>query len=70
MQTVRVWQGSENGNYDCRHVLKDHTAEVNMMSTSVHITCFVIHAHTRFKVFRLVIIFLSFTTLLRFYTIK
>lgn len=28
LQTVRVWQGSENGNYDCRHILKDHTAEV------------------------------------------
>jgi len=28
LQTVRVWQGSEDGNYDCRHILKDHTAEV------------------------------------------
>ncbi|KAL2465312.1 Pre-mRNA-processing factor 19 [Abeliophyllum distichum] len=26
-KTVRVWQGTENGNYDCRHILKDHTAE-------------------------------------------
>ncbi|KAF2314056.1 hypothetical protein GH714_021794 [Hevea brasiliensis] len=26
-KTVRVWQGSEDGNYDCRHILKDHTAE-------------------------------------------
>jgi len=28
MQTVRVWQGGNDGNYNCRHVLKDHTAEV------------------------------------------
>lgn len=28
LQTVRVWQGSENGSYDCRHTLKDHNAEV------------------------------------------
>ncbi|KAL0305240.1 UNVERIFIED_CONTAM: Pre-processing protein [Sesamum angustifolium] len=27
-KTVRVWRGSEDGNYECRHVLKDHTAEV------------------------------------------
>ncbi|KAH7573172.1 hypothetical protein JRO89_XS03G0082800 [Xanthoceras sorbifolium] len=26
-KTVRLWQGSEDGNYDCRHILKDHTAE-------------------------------------------
>lgn len=30
LQTVRVWQRSEDGNYDCKHTLKDHTAEVNM----------------------------------------
>ncbi|GAB2245504.1 hypothetical protein Droror1_Dr00000997 [Drosera rotundifolia] len=35
-KTVRLWQGSENGNYDCRHVLKDHTAEVQ--AVSVHAT--------------------------------
>ncbi|KVI00414.1 Pre-mRNA-splicing factor 19 [Cynara cardunculus var. scolymus] len=35
-KTVRVWQGSENGNYDCRHVLKDHTAEVQ--AVTVHAT--------------------------------
>lgn len=28
LQTVCVWQSSENGNYDCRHTLKDHSAEV------------------------------------------
>ncbi|KAL5996893.1 E3 ubiquitin-protein ligase prp19 [Asimina triloba] len=26
-KTVRVWQESEDGNYNCRHILKDHTAE-------------------------------------------
>lgn len=30
LQTVRLWQSSENGNYDCKHILKDHTAEVTM----------------------------------------
>ncbi|XP_057957414.1 pre-mRNA-processing factor 19 [Malania oleifera] len=35
-KTVRVWQGSENGNYDCRHILKDHTAEVQ--AVTVHAT--------------------------------
>ena len=35
LQTVRVWQGSESGNYDCRHVLKDHTAEVKIISFSL-----------------------------------
>ncbi|KAG6766265.1 hypothetical protein POTOM_030337 [Populus tomentosa] len=34
--TVRVWQGSEDGNYDCRHILKDHTAEVQ--AVTVHAT--------------------------------
>lgn len=39
LQTVRVWQGSENGNYDCRHVLKDHTAEViNLISANENIS--------------------------------
>ncbi|XP_076961177.1 pre-mRNA-processing factor 19-like [Bidens hawaiensis] len=35
-KTVRVWQGSENGNYDCKHVLKDHTAEVQ--AVTIHAT--------------------------------
>ncbi|XP_011013445.1 PREDICTED: pre-mRNA-processing factor 19-like [Populus euphratica] len=35
-KTVRVWQGSEDGNYDCRHILKDHTAEVQ--AVTVHST--------------------------------
>ncbi|KAL2921248.1 Pre-mRNA-processing factor 19 [Bienertia sinuspersici] len=35
-KTVRLWQGSEDGNYDCRHVLKDHTAEVQ--AVTVHAT--------------------------------
>ncbi|KAJ6817044.1 pre-mRNA-processing factor 19 [Iris pallida] len=35
-KTVRVWQGNEDGGYDCRHVLKDHTAEVQ--AVTVHAT--------------------------------
>ncbi|XVF66405.1 hypothetical protein PTKIN_Ptkin10aG0032900 [Pterospermum kingtungense] len=35
-KTVRIWQGSEDGNYDCRHILKDHTAEVH--AVTVHAT--------------------------------
>ncbi|KAH9681724.1 pre-mRNA-processing factor 19 [Citrus sinensis] len=35
-KTVRVWQGSEDGNYDCKHTLKDHTAEVQ--AVTVHAT--------------------------------
>ncbi|VFQ85430.1 unnamed protein product [Cuscuta campestris] len=35
-KTVRLWQGSEDGSYACRHVLKDHTAEVQ--SVTVHAT--------------------------------
>ncbi|WOL09945.1 pre-mRNA-processing factor 19 [Canna indica] len=35
-KTVRIWQGTEDGNYDCRHVLKDHTAEVQ--AVTVHAT--------------------------------
>lgn len=35
-KTVRVWKGSENGNYDCRHILKDHTAEVQ--AVTIHAT--------------------------------
>ncbi|XAR48930.1 hypothetical protein NMG60_11031921 [Bertholletia excelsa] len=35
-KTVRLWQGSENENYDCTHVLKDHTAEVQ--AVTIHAT--------------------------------
>ncbi|KAJ8763929.1 hypothetical protein K2173_003711 [Erythroxylum novogranatense] len=35
-KTVRVWQGFEDGKYDCRHILKDHTAEVQ--AVTVHAT--------------------------------
>ncbi|KAA3485357.1 pre-mRNA-processing factor 19-like [Gossypium australe] len=35
-KTVRIWQGSEDGNYNCRHILKDHTAEVQ--AVTVHAT--------------------------------
>ncbi|CBI23714.3 pre-mRNA-processing factor 19 isoform X2 [Vitis vinifera] len=35
-KTVRVWQGSDNENYNCRHILKDHTAEVQ--AVTVHAT--------------------------------
>ncbi|XVF62778.1 hypothetical protein PTKIN_Ptkin09bG0035800 [Pterospermum kingtungense] len=35
-KTVRIWQGSENGSYDCKHILKDHTAEVQ--AVTVHAT--------------------------------
>ncbi|KAF5950692.1 hypothetical protein HYC85_012685 [Camellia sinensis] len=35
-KTVRLWQGSENGNFDCRHILKDHTAEVQ--AVTIHAT--------------------------------
>ncbi|XP_057547020.1 pre-mRNA-processing factor 19-like [Amaranthus tricolor] len=35
-KTVRLWQGSEHGNYGCRHVLRDHTAEVQ--AVTVHAT--------------------------------
>lgn len=31
-KTVRVWQGSEDGEYNCRHILKDHTAEVQAVT--------------------------------------
>ncbi|KAF7150492.1 hypothetical protein RHSIM_Rhsim02G0043500 [Rhododendron simsii] len=33
-KTVRLWQSSENGNYDCKHILKDHAAEVEDTSGS------------------------------------
>ncbi|XP_039157118.1 pre-mRNA-processing factor 19 homolog 1 isoform X1 [Eucalyptus grandis] len=35
-KTVRIWQGSEDGSYNCRHILKDHTAEVQAIT--VHAT--------------------------------
>ncbi|XP_057742767.1 pre-mRNA-processing factor 19-like [Arachis stenosperma] len=35
-KTVRVWQGSEDGNYNCKHILRDHTAEVQ--AVTVHAT--------------------------------
>ncbi|KAL6532448.1 E3 ubiquitin-protein ligase prp19 [Orobanche gracilis] len=35
-KTVRLWQGSENGNFECKHILKDHTAEVQ--AVTVHAT--------------------------------
>ncbi|CAN0904866.1 Pre-mRNA-processing factor 19 [Linum grandiflorum] len=35
-KTVRVWQESEEGSYDCRHILRDHTAEVK--AVTVHAT--------------------------------
>ncbi|KAJ7548824.1 hypothetical protein O6H91_07G028700 [Diphasiastrum complanatum] len=31
-KTVRIWQGNEEGNYDCKHVLRDHTAEVTAVT--------------------------------------
>lgn len=31
-KTVRIWKGSEEGNYDCRHILKDHTTEVEAVT--------------------------------------
>ncbi|KAH9602067.1 hypothetical protein KSS87_007005 [Heliosperma pusillum] len=35
-KTVRLWRGLDDGTYDCRHVLKDHTAEVQ--AVTVHAT--------------------------------
>eukprot|EP00252_Welwitschia_mirabilis_P014162 TRINITY_DN31204_c0_g1_i1.p1 TRINITY_DN31204_c0_g1~~TRINITY_DN31204_c0_g1_i1.p1 ORF type:complete len:523 (-),score=113.97 TRINITY_DN31204_c0_g1_i1:369-1937(-) len=35
-KTVRIWQANEDNAYLCRHVLKDHTAEVH--SVTVHAT--------------------------------
>ncbi|KAK7251455.1 hypothetical protein RIF29_34673 [Crotalaria pallida] len=26
-RTVRLWQGSDDGSYNCRHILRDHTTE-------------------------------------------
>lgn len=35
-KTVRIWQGSDEGNYNCNHVLRDHNAEVQ--AVTVHAT--------------------------------
>lgn len=35
-KTVRVWQGTDDGNYSCRHILNDHTAEVQ--AVTIHAT--------------------------------
>ncbi|XP_048334064.1 pre-mRNA-processing factor 19 [Ziziphus jujuba] len=35
-KTVRIWQGSDDGNYNCSHILKDHDAEVQ--AVTVHAT--------------------------------
>ncbi|CAN1279100.1 Pre-mRNA-processing factor 19 homolog 2, partial [Linum perenne] len=35
-KTVRVWKESEDGSYDCKHILRDHTAEVQ--AVTVHAT--------------------------------
>ncbi|KAK4765886.1 hypothetical protein SAY87_007528 [Trapa incisa] len=35
-KTVRIWQSSEEGNYTCRQILKDHSAEVQ--AVTVHAT--------------------------------
>ncbi|XP_074579819.1 pre-mRNA-processing factor 19-like [Curcuma longa] len=31
-KTVRIWQVTDDENYDCRHVLRDHTAEVQAVT--------------------------------------
>ncbi|MED6136728.1 hypothetical protein PIB30_058491 [Stylosanthes scabra] len=33
-KTVRVWQGSDDGNYNCKHILRDHTAEVEAVTVN------------------------------------
>ncbi|KAF9604851.1 hypothetical protein IFM89_010526 [Coptis chinensis] len=35
-QTVRVWQGNEDGGYNCQHIWRDHTAEVQAIT--IHAT--------------------------------
>ncbi|PON38165.1 WD repeat containing protein [Parasponia andersonii] len=35
-KTVRIWQGSDDGNYNCNHILNDHNAEVQ--AVTVHAT--------------------------------
>lgn len=32
LQTMRVWQGSEHGSYNCGDILKDHTAEALLVT--------------------------------------
>ncbi|TQD86864.1 hypothetical protein C1H46_027565 [Malus baccata] len=34
-KTVRIWQGTDDGNYNCRHILKDHTAERKLDDTGL-----------------------------------
>lgn len=38
LQTVRLWQGSDDGNYNCRHILRDHTAEVSESKVTILLT--------------------------------
>ncbi|XP_066316505.1 pre-mRNA-processing factor 19-like [Miscanthus floridulus] len=40
-KTVRIWCGSEYGNYSCVHTLKDHTAEVAAVTVQECEKCFV-----------------------------
>ncbi|KAL3648737.1 Pre-mRNA-processing factor 19 1 [Castilleja foliolosa] len=35
-KTVRLWQGSDDGSFECKHILKDHTAGVQ--AVTVHAT--------------------------------
>ncbi|KAI4342641.1 hypothetical protein MLD38_027241 [Melastoma candidum] len=35
-KTVRIWEGTENGNYSCKHTLRDHSDEVQ--AVTVHAT--------------------------------
>ncbi|MQM02086.1 hypothetical protein Taro_034852 [Colocasia esculenta] len=40
-KTVRIWQGANDSNYNCLHILKDHTAEVSffvVQAVTVHAT--------------------------------
>nr|CAB3449291.1 unnamed protein product [Digitaria exilis] len=36
-KTVRIWHGSEYGNYSCRHIIKDHSAESNVANLKGHV---------------------------------
>jgi hypothetical protein len=47
LQTVRIWQQSEDGNYSCIRTLKDHTAEVSIK------VCFYNDVHTLVSTFSL-----------------
>ncbi|OWM91573.1 hypothetical protein CDL15_Pgr012332 [Punica granatum] len=42
-KTVRIWQSSEEGNYACRQILKDHSAEVEDSSQSEGYTSAAFH---------------------------